>query len=337
VANSFPHWTPAPPRPLAARGTTQFLLTTRNDLIRDNLAVTAVSGVRAWRHRNQSKADSGLHRLALGNDTYVEQPDDTESSMIPVQWTLSQEQQYDREVRRSYIPPHMEFSISAGVPRFLNQPFSNQAFTANPPPDFTVGNSMQGRWIINPRITFNSGNRLSHEFSYEYNRVALSFLFPEDFSFSSAAEVRRFSYNLLINLRGRSARLRPYVAIGPGLQLTKLTDAVIRQSSIFKFGLKNIGLFTAAWNFGSTPPLEGGGIFQPALQYGTGVKWYLSSRFSLRADYRESLSRAPDFWTKSYSTLTSGNTPDSSLTPGRLSLYGPMRQQSFTLGIGIGF
>ena len=46
VEHPFPSWTPAPRRPPLARGVSQFLLTTRNDLIRDNLAVTAVNGVK---------------------------------------------------------------------------------------------------------------------------------------------------------------------------------------------------------------------------------------------------------------------------------------------------
>ena len=340
IEHPFPQWTPAPPRPLLARGITQFLLTTRNDLIRDNLAVSAVTGVRMIRKKNQAKASAGMQRFTVGDQTYVEQPDNTESSMIPIQWTRAREEQFEQEIKRAFTPPHLEISVSAGVPRFLGQPFSSQPITASDTTDsftFAVGNSLEGRWTIFPRITFNHGNRLGHEFGYEYTRAALTFISPEFGNSSSPADIRRFSYNLLYHFRGRYSRVRPYVAIGPALQLTKLTDSVIHQRTYYKFGLKNLGMFTAAWDLGSKPPLEGGGIFQPALQYGGGIKWYFSSRFSLRADYRESLSRAPDFWTKSYSSLTSENTPDASLTPGRLTLSGPMRQQSFTLGIAIGF
>jgi opacity protein-like surface antigen len=340
MQHPVPRWTAAPARPLMTRASSQFLLTTRNDLLRDNLAVSAVTGIRALRHRNQLKSDVGLHRLGLGGDVYLEQADESESSMIPVKWTPAQQQQFDQEAQRTYKPPHLEFSISAGVPRFPQGSFSNQAFTAKTTTQelpFAVGNALEGRWTLGARLTLNHGNRLAHEFGYEYNRAALTFISPDFGNSSSPAEIRRFSYNLLFALRGRSARIRPYVSVGPALQLTKLTDAVIRQSNYFKFGLRNIGLFTAAWDFGSKPPLEGGGIFQPALQYGAGVKWYLSSRWSLRADYRESLSRAPDFWTKSYASVTSTNTPDMSLLPGRLTLSGPLRQQNFTLGIGVGF
>lgn len=50
-----------------------------------------------------------------------------------------------------------------------------------------------------------------------------------------------------------------------------LDDAPIKKApSYFRLGLSNIGLISAAYNFGSTPPLEGGGVFQAGLNYGGG-------------------------------------------------------------------
>jgi hypothetical protein len=347
IQNPFPHWTPAPRRSLPARIASQFLLTTRNDLVRDNIVVTAVGGIRSLRKKSSPHA-TGLHQLVLEDGTFVEQPGEKDSSMIPVKRTEQAAQtgqpepQPQREVRRAYVPPHMELSISAGVPHIPQARFSNQPLiytSSGSTESFSFDNRLDGRWTIATRGTLNSGDRWSHEFGYEYNRVALTFIVHEDrsLSFSEPAEIRRFNYNLLFHFRKRSSRIRPYIDAGPVLQLMNVKDSVMHQESYYKFGLKTLGLFATAWDFGSKAPLEGGGIFQPAVQYGTGVKWYLSSRFLVRADYRETLSRAPDFWTKSYASLTSWNTPDESLVPGKLTLYGPLRQQNITIGFAIGF
>ena len=63
-----------------------------------------------------------------------------------------------------------------------------------------------------------------------------------------------------------------------------------RASGPFKLGLQNLGIIKAAYDFGCTPPLEGGGIFQFGLQYGAGPK-VRAARLAVRADFRESLSK----------------------------------------------
>jgi opacity protein-like surface antigen len=56
-----------------------------------------------------------------------------------------------------------------------------------------------------------------------------------------------------------------------------------------------IGLLSAAYNFGSTPPLEGGGIFQVGFNYGGGIRYRITPRWMIRLDYRETLTSQPDF------------------------------------------
>jgi len=59
------------------------------------------------------------------------------------------------------------------------------------------------------------------------------------------------SYNLLINTRPKTSRLRPYFAIGPALQLMHLAEARSRRLQLLEAGLSNIGLLSAAYNFGT--------------------------------------------------------------------------------------
>ncbi len=65
-------------------------------------------------------------------------------------------------------------------------------------------------------------------------------------------------------------------------------------------GLSNIGLIKAAFDFGSTPPLNGGGIFQPGLQYGVGFKYRILPRLTMRADFGETWSANPKIIRSSY-------------------------------------
>jgi hypothetical protein len=58
----------------------------------------------------------------------------------------------------------------------------------------------------------------------------------------------------------------------------------------------HLGLVLSSWNFGSTPPLQGGGIFQPAIQYGGGVKFRVTPHWIARFDFRETLAAQPDFF-----------------------------------------
>ena len=65
-------------------------------------------------------------------------------------------------------------------------------------------------------------------------------------------------------------------------------------------GLSNIGLIQAGIDFGNTPPLNGGGIYQVALQYGAGFKYRVLPRLTIRADYGETWSANPQVIKKSY-------------------------------------
>jgi hypothetical protein len=243
----------------------------------------------------------------------------------------------------------LEFSFSGGPSRFGNRQFSTENVdlvvpvpghgivrsTVSSPTSLLDGASLA------PRVTLN-GRRVSHEFGYSYNTTTLSVDFVNPFTppgaATGAAQIRQFSYNVLIHVRPNGARLRPYAAVGPGFQLVRLQEALAGSSGLFNIGFKDAGLILNAWNFGSKPALEGGGIFQPMAQYGGGVKAFVAPRFLVRADFRETLSAQPDFWTKSFPTLRSqelfGGT---TLDPQPLITHGVMRHRQFTFGVGIAF
>jgi hypothetical protein len=112
---------------------------------------------------------------------------------------------------------------------------------------------------------------------------------------------RQMEYNLLIHARSPKARWRPYAAVGPVVQLITLNGAPLKNpAGIYTVGLKNVGLLKAAFDLGGTPPLDGGGVFELGLQYGGGIKYRLTPRLMLRADFRETWSKNPDIIADSF-------------------------------------
>lgn len=142
---------------------------------------------------------------------------------------------------------------------------------------------------------------------------------------------------MLLHARSRGTRIRPFAAVGPALQAVRASEPLESSRGIYRFAFKQAGIIAGAWNFRSTPPLEGGGIFQVGLQYGGGVSLYLTEHLILRADFRETLSQQPDVWTDSHDTIRNSEIQGGRVEPARLETHGPMRLQSFTLGLGIGF
>jgi opacity protein-like surface antigen len=213
-----------------------------------------------------------------------------------------------------------------------------------------LGNSMQNGWNLGASVTIDSQKYFSQEFSYNrsfstfkmglavVDNDTTSATVQSAFAFATSGLLTsQIAYNLLIHARPKTSRLRPYFAVGPALQLMHLDDAPIKKApSYFRLGLSNIGLIGAAYNFGSTPPLEGGGIFQPGFNYGGGIRYRVTPRWMIRLDYRETLTSQPDFWTKSKTSILSGIELDNAT----LTFVGPvfagaMRQQR--LGGGVSF
>ena len=201
---------------------------------------------------------------------------------------------------------------------------------------------------IAPKVTLNSWKYISNEFGYTYNKAPFEIAVGTPIGSSPGvsrhvvdadAQIRQFTYNALFHIRPNGKRFRIFGAVGPSFQLLRLTESQPKVNPLFKLALKDLGLIIAAYQFGSLPPLEGGGIFQFGLQYGGGFQYQITPRFFLRADFRQTLSPQPDYWTKSYPTLRKDlvEDPDDNVEIKPYKKFGPLRQNATTLGVGISF
>ena len=139
------------------------------------------------------------------------------------------------------------------------------------------------------------------------------------------------------NFRPPKSRWRPYAAVGPALLLTSLSDSPITKAAgPFKLGLQNVGLLLAAYNFGRKAPLDGGGVFSPGIVYGAGIKYRVHPRITFSLDFRETLSKSPNFLSDSY-TKQYFEDVDYNLQKFRFTTDEKYREQRFTGGIAFTF
>ncbi|HYI97197.1 MAG TPA: hypothetical protein VEX68_26900, partial [Bryobacteraceae bacterium] len=91
-------------------------------------------------------------------------------------------------------------------------------------------------------------------------------------------------------------------------------------------------------DFGRTPPLDGGGIYQVGLQYGAGIKFRVHPRITLRADFRGTWSKDPEFVRDSYADAVAAEfdpTYDYEITRDRV--LAKFRLQRYTVGMAFTF
>jgi hypothetical protein len=333
-----------------------FVLMFKNSAFRGNIIYQGYWGVRLGIDALAGDDDDETPRIINfgGQDwAIVPGPDPDDYDEIDFTDPVHEEPSFEfvgEQLQRDFAT-RLEFSLSGGYMRFANDSFSTQEFVAFVPEEdlgdelavpVTATSVLRPGWNFALKTTLNSHMYFSHEFGYTFNSgevvVTLRNPFTPDDVAIGPANIRQFSYNMLLHARPNGARVRPYAAIGPALQIIRVSDPLTRSRGIFRFAFKEVGIIFGAWNFGSLPPFEGGGIFQPALQYGGGVKIYLSENWLLRADFRETLSAQPDFWTKSYDTLSDQNLAEGvRLEIGPLTKDGPLRHQVFTIGVGFAF
>lgn len=198
-------------------------------------------------------------------------------------------------------------------------------------------------------MTLNTWNYVSNEFSYmrQHTKFDLfTFIDPTDPNMPGTFDsktvgltTRRAAYNTVVNFRPRRARWLPYIDSGPVFQLISLASAPLKQpSGYFRLGLSNIGLIAAAFDFGNTSPLNGGGIFQPGLQYGAGFKFRVLPSILVRADYGETWSRNPEIIRNSYLGYVRTGLDDTYTTT-VINLKRPRSfiQQRATVGVALTF
>jgi hypothetical protein len=328
------------------------VLALHNALVRGNIGYQAYSGIRAVRGAFRKSAPQGQPRtLHLGGEEFRIVPGASVSDTkdLPDDPGRDHGPSFQLPGERQSSATILDFSISGGHSGFGNSLFSTQ------PVDFTVAvpsltettridfaTRLHSGWVIAPRVTLNSWNRISNEFGFTYNRSELSIAGADADSALTRdhfrSQIRQFTYNTLLHLKPNGSRFRPYVAAGPVLQLIRTVESKPTSNRRLRLAVKDLGIIVGAYEFGSKPPLEGGGIFQFGLQYGAGFKVQLSHRLFLRTDFRETLSRQPDFWTKSYPTLRElGSGEGITVDFGRLQKHGPLRLQLFSTGFGIAF
>lgn len=348
------------------RATRQTVLTLKNNLLRDNLGVQAYSGIHyALESKKKKAAEPEKTRertMDVNGQKYtidpVYRPQDAYTTRTAPQLSSSAERTGGTK-RAQWKPPSVELGIRGGFHGYYggNGGAIGFLFTQSDPPEpeviVVLDNSLQDGWEIGGTVTLNSQRYFSHEFSYDRSytgfKIGLGVIAHDStsgedtsaFAFDiTGLRTSQFAYNLLINARPRTSRLRPYLAVGPAFQLMHLAEAPIKKApGWFKLGLSNIGLISAAYNFGSTPPLEGGGIFQVGLNYGGGVRYRVTPRWMVRADFRETLTSQPDFWTKSKDEILSEAQVDEGSTLTFLGpvLDGAMRQDRVTGGVSFTF
>ena len=333
------------------------LLSLRNDLTRGNIVYQAYSGIKLGLdilkkpdlQTNEPKTlkYGGQEFLIVAGATPPKHAD------IPINPGHSVEREIEARRPKSYSSRLM-FSFNSGLsgygtPRFTTLP-TDLVFT-DPSSGFVLRDGLpfesdlQRGWNISPRVTLNSWRHISNEFSYSrtstnFRVSALDELVGIPIDVRSKAAVRRFSYNTLFHLRPNGSRFRPFVAVGPALQLIHLTESEASTNSLLKFAARDVELFVSAYNFGSKPAVQGGGIFQLGLNYGLGAVFHLTPKLFIRADFRETLSKQPDFWADSPADLKQGI--DEGLENATLDVYplvkhGALRHQVVTMGIGISF
>jgi hypothetical protein len=221
-----------------------------------------------------------------------------------------------RIASHKWDPPRFEIGLNLGYSNYRNHSLETtivELKSSDPnQADYLLGlgDAVYDGWAAGVSLTLNSWNYASNEFSYM--RQQTKFDLAEITISSDPTEpsvdarivglvTRRAAYNTVFNLRPRKSRWRPYVSAGPVLQLVSLSDAPLKKpSGYFRLGLSNIGLIKAAFDFGNTPPLNGGGIFQLGVQYGAGIKYRILPRLTMRADFGETLSENPSIIRDSY-------------------------------------
>lgn len=340
------------------RSTRQTVLTLRNNLLRDNVGVMAYSGTKylaEWKKEHDHPTP--VRKVEVGGQEYT-----VEHGFHPNEgYTMKQPPPAPKRMKRkaSWTPPSVEIGIHSGWAGYAGGNGGAMAFLITPPPGHTghiivaLGNTLEPGWSIGASVTLDSQKYFSHEFSYQLalTQFKMGFTLVDNdsttpsqdslFAFDeSGLRTSQFAYDLLINGKPKTSRWRPYLAVGPALQLMHLSDAPIKKApGYFRLGLGNIGLISAAYNFGGTPPLEGGGIFQWGFNYGAGIRYRVKPRWMVQFDYRETLIGQPDFWSKSKKDILANVSVDDGYT---LQVIGPvldgaMRQQHVTAGLNFTF
>ena len=305
------------------RGTRQAILTARNDLIRGNVVFQGVAFALRARTAIRSRRAPVPAVARVSRETVVAAPDPLPESALPlVANRLAAVRPAPPEDRgRDDEPPHtVEITFQVGGLLFRKSTsgeegvlYSRRLMPGGPVNELalTAGNRIDPGWAAGVAVTTGAQNRVAHEWGLNFQRgnfdLQLARLTPMGEGEVPGVETQRtgllgrqVSYSTVIHFARAESAVRPYVIGGPALQLVHFTDAPFKKArGVFRLGLANVGMFRAAYNFGSANPLEGGGLFQMAGQAGAGVKLRINPRWWMRIEYRDTFSQRPNFLQKS--------------------------------------
>jgi len=365
---------------VAMRVGRQTLLTLRNDLVRGNFLWQGVNAAFDTRKFFRSRAGYDRNplperRIVIAGESYTTD----EEGIYPILRFPSlrgpivggergnfldpgvRPKETLRRGPSDWCIPSVELGITSGGVLFSNSTVGSEGLLVSGKNThtgghyqyaLTAGNKISSGWVIGGSVTINSTRWISHELGFRYQRgsfrlglVGLDMVGEEVVQHLEEQSVglltREFSYNTVFHFRPRESRFRPYVSTGPAMQLIHLTDAPFTKAhGLFQFGLNNIGMFKAAYNFGNAPPLEGGGIFQGGGQMGGGFKYRVQDHWMFRLDYRTTFMRRPDFLSKSLVNAADASTvaTDFQLAPiSNSSSKGRLGQQRLTAGFSFTF
>lgn len=336
------------------RATRNTLLTLRSDLLRGNFVYQGYAGTKLAIEalKKPNPATNQAQIVNYGGQQWQIVHGSKELHNLPGSPMDPAEQRPTFDPLNRENEPYrtfLEFSGSFGYSRFGNDKFSNQPLVIDIPlSDGSVIQfpsnaltSLRPGWNFSLASTFNAPKRFAQEVGFTWNSSKLLIELQTPFSSDSLkydADIRQFHYALLYHLRPNGKRFRPYLAGGGGMQFLRLTESEQKSNRYLKLAFRELNLLYSAFRFAQDPPLEGGAIFQFTANYGAGMKYHLTRRLVLRADFRETLSAQPDWWSKSYDTLrTMDSADDLFIEPGKLEKFGPLRQQRFSLGVGVTF
>ena len=334
------------------RASRRFFLTARNDVVRGNIGYQSVAYTAAaikLMRRSPGKTGSGTDDItAIPHDAFGTPDEEArrvkilpDPPSVDAGWSSSFVAPASRRgaakpaSSREWAPPHMELTFQIGQGCFGPRTLGAEGLRITYRPEVggiqqtTVhaANTVRRGHQVGGALTVNSHRWVSHEIGFLYQRghfepdlssddPATAAKLRTDFRDQSAGLLsRQFSYNTIVHLRPRESRWSPYIAVGPAIALTNLTDAPFQRArGMFRLGLSNVGMMRAAYNFNAAPPLQGGGIFQGIIQYGGGFKYRVHPRWTYRADFRTGLSGHPNFLGRSLAR-----------DPGALEAGGPAR------------
>ncbi len=340
------------------------MLTLRNDVWRGNVVYQGISSTRFiknyWATKDELRPDEGAWRKTdisgteyrgIGALSAERQPVESSSAPPEIDESARQAAAALEEARR-WSPPRYEIGLQGGYLQYASLKREVVTYTALPEDlaDPTkqiyfggLGEQLSGGWTAGISATLNTWKWISNQFSYTYQRGTYNsadiFTQPTQLIEGRAGLItRQFEYNLLVNARPPKSRWRPYAAVGPALVVTALADAPVKKAAgPFKLGLQNVGLLLAAFQAGSTPPLDGGAVYGIGLTYGGGIKYRVHPRVTLSADFRETWSRNPQFISNSYTSSYFPEEGYKSIIDRTGSTVSKFRQQRSTLGVAFTF